>query len=307
MCKSWLGVIIISLCLLNHKASSRCLGEAADLKYFIQTKNVYLVKVLEIKTEGSIKVFKVRSLKTFKGKILEDFLVFTYNSEINWQEDAEAYLSKDSVYLIEPHIDKEGKYRLSGCSYILSNNDKRFKRDSICFSAFNSSNVYVNNDYYRGAIVNGKLDGKWVEEGDSGTYTHGTRVGKWIEDGKPVIYKNGTRHIYDEYFYGDTIIKYHGHLRRMVYRDKTLRIWKWRSNFNNRVKLYNGDTLVQCALFGKYGGIKRIKCYEHGKLIYSKRFKRDGSDVPRVGLPDVASDFFYFSTFNPRDISGEGN
>ena len=213
----------------------------------------------------------MRVLRSFKGGELEEFLIYTHNSAINWQEDEEAYMNKDSIYLIVPYFDKNEKFHLSGCSYIISNKAKSFRRDSICFSALSSRNAYVNNVYFKGAIVDGKPDGMWREDSDSGVYNNGKRVGKWIEYGQNSRYKNGRRVYFEESWVGDTIIVHNGKLNTINCKGQKLSVWSLKK-FGDKIDKYKKGILYQSFIYDKLGDVKEIRCYKNGVLIHRTKY-----------------------------------
>ncbi len=279
-----------------NKIYSRCLGTEFNLRFLIEAKNIYLVKVIEVSTKGKNIIYKVITLKNFKGKNQNEFLIYTNNNNVEWSEDSGAELLKNSTYIIEPYIDNKNIARLGGCSYILSNTDKSFKHDSTCFASFYGDNIYVNNKYYSGLLVNGQPHGNWREYEDSGKYNHGVRVKNWIIDSKPVIYKRGRKYIYEETWFGDTVVMHKGRTAKMICKDRILRTRKWhKSNlFGEKIKIYANGFLIQYAIFNKWNGLKKIKCYKNGKLIYSNKFKLNDEDKrAKFNFDPDPSDYFY--------------
>lgn len=270
----WLIIVIGILVFATPKASARCMGLNVNLIFFIEAKYVCLIKVDEIRLEGMSKVFKVTVIKNFKGNMPKEYYIYTHNSQAHWHEDAEAYLQKNGVYIVEPYVDSKGISHLSACSYIVPDNASTFKHDSICFSSFVSNNVYVSNEFYKGQVVNGKPDGKWREYNDSGTYRHGVRVGNWIENGKVVVYKNGRHYKWQEEWSHDTIIVHDGNTSIVYYKEKVLETWKRRKIFGDVVTKFENELITQIICFNNQRAIRKNTFYNKGKLISVERYRR---------------------------------
>ena len=290
-------IIFVLLFSFVLEGQSRCLGETTDLKFYLDSKKIYLIKVVDLKIEGVFKIFKVQTLKSFKGNISKEFLIYTHNSDINWEEDADAGLNIDSIYLVKLNIDKSGKFNLHGCSYIISNKDKNFKRDSICLSAFIPSDVFVNNEYYKGAVVNGKPNGVWRDDLDSGTYKNGKRVGKWVENGENARYKNGRRVYFEESWIGDTIIIYNGKSNTMICRGQILSVWSFKKS-GDKIDKYKKGEIYESLFYDKLGDVKEIRCYKNGSVINNKKYnskKEEETFVREFGIERQS--YFYYNDY----------
>jgi len=161
--------------------SARCLNQGTSLKFFIESKSVYLIKIIDVVKRDFDYVYKVKTIKSFKGEAVTEFLLQSFNPG-PFDEAAPVKLFKDTTYLVDLYYDRKKVAQINSCSYFITTSDRNFKHDSICFEAFSGDNVFVNNLYFKGKVIKGKPDGEWIEYGDSGKYSSGTRIGTWIID-----------------------------------------------------------------------------------------------------------------------------
>lgn len=180
-----LKIIIILNFLYGTAFSCTCRFEGYNFEFFKTIKYSFVGTVVKIDHERFNNTFTFKVNYIYKGKIDSLVKVISSTSACGTNFDL------NKTYLIELKW-KNKHFETSRCLFNAEKGTRMFSEDTMLLNLFARKNVYVNLPYTQGQIKNGKQNGYWRENGDSGMYVNGKRNGVWKGSGSyETYYKNG--------------------------------------------------------------------------------------------------------------------
>lgn len=168
-----------------------------------------------VKNSKNLFVGAVESYELKKGTTT---LVFQVSDKLNMNLPSRVKVSMTSsflqchagftvgeTYLLE--IKKQGNsYAVGYCNFIEDSKSKTFSEDTAMIHLLQKKSGYIDNSYFKGGVINGKREGKWVlfynndksKIEEEGNFNNDKKEGLWKSQGSEALYEKG-KHIVTTY------------------------------------------------------------------------------------------------------------